>query len=553
MQLVSSVPLGEALAGAALLGDYLAGHPQATRYFAHPFADADAYRAAAQARSAQTFRADRGALADVLARQNAEFGASPAAQQAIERLRSPDSLAVVTGQQPGLLTGPAYTVYKAVSAISLARRLSDELGAPCVPVFWMETDDTDRGEVDWACVVDAAGEAVRIALEVPPGWEGRPVGDYPVAGPGEAVIGALDAALPDSDFKPAVLDWARGAAAGSERLATWFARLMAALFADHGLVMLDVNDAAVKRLSAPVFEFAIDQPLAATDCAMQGACNLAARGYHAQVHKEAHAAAFFLMEGGRRHRVDHDGAAFQVNGETRTADDLKRRLAERPQDFDCNVLLRPLAQDYLLPTVAYVAGPHEVAYFAQTGALYRAAGIAMPVIVPRASASLVTPAVARLLEEHDLKPNDLRGEPEAVLTQLARAAHGDEVAATFAEARARLEALAGDLERAAAGVDPSLSDSVTNTRARFLREIERLEEKAVKALRRHDEQLAERVRHAQAALFPRGEMQERVISIASFLARRGMGLVGELIDHLAGTEGRHTVFSWGKGDPVGRP
>lgn len=544
MEAVASLPLGEVLAGASLLADYLAGRPQALAYFAHPLADGGAFRAAADDKRAHQTCADRTALTDALARQNAAFAASPAAREAIDVLRQPDTLAVVTGQQPGLLTGPAYTVYKAISAISLARRLTDELGVRCVPVFWMETDDTDRSEVDWACVVDASGSVARIALAVPRESEGRPVGDYPLAERAEAVISGLDGALPDSDFKGEVLDWARGAAAGSGRLGAWFGRLMAALFADQGLVMLDVNDEEIKRLSAPIFEFAIDRPLAATESAMRAANSLAAQGYHAQVHKDAQAAAFFVMENGSRRRVAHDGTAFEIDGTRRTGDDLKRQLSEHPKDFDCNVLLRPLAQDYLLPTVAYVAGPHEVAYFAQLRDLYDAAGISMPVIVPRASASLVTPSVARLLQENELRLDDLRREPEAVLARLARARHGDNVGETFAAARAQMETVAEDLKHIAAGIDPSLADSVINTRARFLREIERLEDKAIKALRRRDEEFAARIGHAQAMLFPNGEMQERVINIASFLARRGMGLIAELLDVLAGTEGRHMVLSW---------
>jgi len=543
LEVIARVALSALMPQARLLEDYLARRQPAARFFAHPFGEPDCFKAAAQARDEQPLRADRAALANALQQYNASIGAGDATLAHCDLLSRPETLAVVTGQQPGLLTGPLYTIYKALSTVTLAKRLSDELGRPCVPVFGVEGDDTDRSEIDWAEVTDPAGELQRIILPVPEEAVGGPVSAYPIADAWQHVVNDLESALPASEFRGEILSLVRSTGEQSATQGEWFARLMSRLFDRGGLVMMPADHPELKRLMAPVFAWAIEHPLAATDEAMRTAEELRSFGYDPQVHKLEGSAAFFVLQKGRRLRVTYRDSKFELDSKPCETSDLRERLRESPRDFDCNVLLRPIAQDYLLPTVAYVAGPHEIAYFAQIAGLYRAIGVAMPVIVPRIGATIVPGSMKKLLQETGADPLGLRGETEAVASDLIRSQRGEEISTAFASAREQARRLGDELRKVSEGIDSTLSATAEGVESRLLREIERLEDKALKALKRQDEQFTARIARAQQSLYPRGELQERVLNITSLLARYGIRLMEELEGTLAGSEGEHCFVS----------
>jgi len=514
---------------------YAAGDPAALALYAHDWRS-PAPRAEA-ARTAAAHPRDRHALAEVVLEQNAAWDNLDADVLAhIAALRDPEGVAVVTGQQIGLFGGPLYTVYKAVTALQLAHRLAQETGRPVAPVFWLAGEDHDWEEVRSAVVVGASGPE-RIAL--PPSDSREPVGRRVLGEEVEAALAALTAAtgraLPDG-LRAAYRPGARGTDA--------FARWMAALFAGTGLVLFSPDDARLKALAAPVFSREIAAPADTLGALLAAGDALAAGGFHQQVTPLA--GNLFLMEPEGRFTLDPDGDGFALRGLGRRLSraDLDARLAADPGAFSPNVVLRPVVEAALLPTAAYVAGPGEAAYYAQLRGVYDAFGVPMPVVYPRASATLVPPKTQRVLDRYGLAVEDFAGGREtldALHRRLALAASAHDVEGAFAEAEAQIGAALDALAPLASGADPTLARSVASTRAVLIRRLGALREKVVRAERRRHAQIRRDLERAAAWLAPFGKPQERVLSPVAALDAAGPDLVAGLLDTLSLDTSEHQV------------
>jgi len=554
------VPLERALGRNVFLSDYLSGEGEARSFFAHPPTLAAA-AAIAERVATEPGRAPRAEVSAALVARQERIGAGARAIENARRLAEPGAVAVVTGQQPGLLTGPLFTIYKAISVVTLARRLAAECSRPVVPVFWIGSEDSDWAEVDHAVVLDRQGAPQRIALPLGDEWTGRPVGQFPVAA--DEVFAALDAALPDSEFKPALFAALRdGEGTRWRTLGGWFAALLAKLFADDGLVMLDPLDPRIKALMKPVFRRAIEEtewPGALVRAAYD---RMRAAGYAPTLRPREDHTGFALADGSREPvLVTKDG--FRAGEETLTKAALLALLDEHPERFLTTASLRVLAQDTLLPTVAYAAGPHELVYLGQLRGAYEAAGLTMPVVLPRASATLVEGSQARLLEGLALNPRgvaggpgdpppawvgalwDLRGLDERGVMALSARASAGGLVDTFEESRKVVGEAAGRVAAASAEADPTLATPAAKLREKFDADLARLQEKALAARARHDVAAIRRLRQTQAALWPNGEPQERALCAVSLLARHGLAFVPLLTEALEGTEGQHAVVRLG--------
>jgi len=467
------------------------------------------------------------AVADVLAEQNLTFGGGEKTRENIRRLREGRALAVVTGQQAALFGGPAYSAYKALTAIQLAERLSAE-GTPAVPVFWLASEDHDFAEVNHAELLDARQQA--ILLRDP----SAPAPDSPT---GPIVF---DASINELRERLASL-WPRELAAEAEPLlagyrpgvtyAQAFGRLFQALFAGRGLIVLDPTHQELHALSRPLFRRALEEDEALRELIRRRDRELEHAGYHVQVRLRENATLLFLSEEGRRLPLRRRGHGFGVEraGE-RSAAALLELLERAPERFSANVLLRPLVQDSLLPTVAYVAGPAEVAYFAQASTLYQELLGRMPVIVPRASLTLVEPPVRRLLGRYRLRLEDFfhgrppvrarLGERHLPPRLLRRLEH------TEAKIEKQLAAAAAELKK----LDPTLEGAADTSRRKMLYQFEKLRGKAARA---QAERTAIIERHLDAlfnSLYPGRALQERRVNFLSFVARHGRELLARLLE-----------------------
>ncbi|HET7747038.1 MAG TPA: bacillithiol biosynthesis cysteine-adding enzyme BshC [Vicinamibacteria bacterium] len=512
----------------ALFRDYLAGAPSAAGFYEGGRWDLDAIDRAADA--AVRLERPRAALAAALVRQQEARGA-PAAADRARALQDPRSTAVVTGQQAGLFGGALYVLYKALGAIRVAAELERRRGAPVVPVFWVASDDHDFAEVRSATVLDEGGgiRTFRYAPSVEP--SGVPASRIVLDGTVVPLVEELRVALPERLHRDDAAELVAQCYRPGETLAGAFARLLSSLF--PSLVVLDPSDPELKRLAAPVMERELREGSPTSRLAAAVGERLRASGYHQQVPVRPGFLNLFLFVDEQRRALATTNGSVEVRGTGRRLklEEALRSLASDPGSWSPGVLLRPLAQDLLLPTAAYVGGPAEVAYHAEIAPSYGHFGIPRPVVLPRPSVTVVEPAQARAMEAESLTLPDLQADPEALLSKWARDAY-PEVESGFAAARGALAREMDRLEETLATLDPTLRAAADAARGRALHQIGSLHEKATRALKKRDQTRADRLRRTRDALLPGGAFQERGLGLVHLVARHGRAVVDDLLESI---------------------
>ncbi|HVQ36782.1 MAG TPA: bacillithiol biosynthesis cysteine-adding enzyme BshC, partial [Pyrinomonadaceae bacterium] len=382
------------------------------------------------------YKTDRTLLCDALADMNSTWGAGEETLRNIQLLRDSDCIAVVSGQQVGLFSGPLYTIYKALSAVKLALCLSQR-NTKAVPVFWMATEDHDFPEVAKAEFI--ARDCRLAEVEVPSALhqEGQPVGRVVIDNSIDAVLSQLLETLPISEFTPDLEAVLRDAYRPGLGYGEAFARLITALLGRHGLVLLDPLDQRLKTLAAPLYATAAARAPEIASAIEARSRRLVEAGYHAQVTATENSFPLFMHdETGARHAMTRsaDGRYSTKTGEQAyTVDELSALAQAHPERFSPNVTLRAVVQDYLLPTIAYYGGAAEIAYFAQTSEVYRLLDRPITPILPRSSLTMIERHTGRLLEKYGLSLVDLFAGPDAVLARVVEEHLGAETAKSFAK------------------------------------------------------------------------------------------------------------------------
>jgi bacillithiol synthase len=523
-----------------LAGDYAYHFPNIASLYAGDPSRPDAWRAAIERRHATPV--DHGAIARVLALQQERRGAPPAARAAAAALDDPRAVAVVTGQQAGAFGGPLFTVLKSVSAIQLARRTTTEHGIPCVPVFWVDAEDHDWEEVGSCTVLDEAYQARTVTLPAPEGAGERPVAALTLDDHITASLDELAAALPRTDFTDWLMAGLRSHYQPGVGMADAFARWLEALLGRHGLVVFDSSDPAAKPLAAPVFVRELEQPGRTASLAAEAGHALAARGHEPQVTPNPDSVALFSLADGRR-PVRRQGEAFTIGDEVHTAAALTRDAQSHPERFSPNVLLRPIVQDTLFPTICYVAGPSELAYLGQLGGVYEHFGVPMPLMYPRATATIVDAAALRFVTRYDVPLDELQKQDESALNHLLRAQLPVEVDQSLGAAEEHIRQTMDRVIEAMPALDPTLAGAARTTLGKMEHELRTLRTKVIHAAKRRDETLRRQFTRAQAQFYPLGHPQERTLAVAFFLNRYGPAFVDRLLDQLPLDLGQHWIMT----------
>lgn len=456
---------------------------------------------------------------------------SPARDPVVARLSQPGAFVVTTGQQPGLFTGPLYTIYKAVSAAALARVLERQWQRPVIPVFWAAGDDHDYVEASQANWISGAGTVATAAL--PP----RP-SDAPLTpmyrqplGPGvEPALDALATDMPPSEFRDSTLDWLRRHYRPAATVAESFAGALAELLAPFGIAVLDSTHPAVKRAAARHLVRALglaqdlDRDLGhrAEELRMAGEDPGVAAG---------DGATLVMLEGaqGRDRLVLEDAGFLTRRGRERfDLAALQRIAAAEPERLSPNVLLRPVVESALLPTVAYLAGPGELRYLPLTTPVYERMRIHRQLALPRWSGILVEPRVDRVLQKFNIELEDLLEPPGALEAKLVRSQLPEDATRAITELRAAIESGYDGLGASAVEIDPTLARPVQGAKHQALGGVNDIERKLIQHLKRRQETELGQIAKARALVLPENKPQERVLTIAPFLARHGPTILVEL-------------------------
>ncbi|HXH26231.1 MAG TPA: bacillithiol biosynthesis cysteine-adding enzyme BshC [Vicinamibacterales bacterium] len=523
-----------------LAADYAFDYERLSDFFAGNPASPSAWREALARTSHMARPRDR--VADIVERQQARRQTPPEAVRATARLRDPRTVAVVTGQQAGLFGGPLFTLLKALTAIRLAERVTAEHGVPAVPIFWIDAEDHDWDEVKVCGVLDRDLALRHVAVGDPPGANERPVARVSLDASVSAAVDELERTLQPTEFTDDLIDRLRGIYQPGAGMVDAFARWLEAMLGSHGLVVYDAADPAAKPLAAELFAREIDGAGQTARLAAEAGAALEARGYHAQATPHEASLALFELDGSRQ-PIRVRGDRFVLGERHVSKAELLERVRARPEAFSPNVLLRPLVQDTLFPTVCYVAGPNELAYLGQLRRVYEAFGVPMPIVQPRATATIVDANAMRFLTRHDLPLEALRAQDEAALNALLEAQLPPNVDRTLDEARRAVEAQLARVADEVRPIDPTLEGAVRSTLGRMEDDLRKLHAKIVQAAKRKDETLRRQYRHAQAQAFPGGQPQERAVGSVYFLNKYGPVFIDRLRDELSLDAGMHWVIT----------
>ena len=512
-----------------LFTDFLAYAPQVQPFYPRSPQFCEWLKQEASNINYDTARRER--VAAILERQNKSWEASTQTFANLDRLRK-GAAAVVTGQQVGLFGGPTFAIYKAMTAVKLAEEAT-AAGVDCVPVFWLATYDHDLAEINHVSIPGPDGSLHLLETT------SHDVPDAPVSRVrlGEEINPLLERAvdlLGDSDTTQLLRDAYRP----GENLGTAFARLYARLFAEWGVILLDASDANLHRLAEPVYRAAVERAVELKDALLARGEALEAAGYHQQVKVSESSVLLFTMRDGARvpihRRREANSQEFIIDGEAGaeriSQADLLNSVSASPERFSPNVLLRPVVQDYLLPTLAYTGGAAEAAYFAQVGAAYELLLKRVTPIVPRFAATLIEPKIQRLLERHELAVRDVFSGPEALRQQLAERNLPGELQAAFEQANKSLEAHLATVREKLAKLDRTLVDAAQTATSKIHYQLERLYTQAARAELQKGEVVDRHAETLSQALYPNKGLQERSIGGIYFVARYGPDFLRQIHD-----------------------
>ena len=514
-----------------LFTDFLAYPPNVRPFYPHSPHLGQWLKAEASALNYDPVR--RESVSTILERQNASWDASPQTFANLSRLRR-GAAAMVTGQQVGLFGGPMFAIYKALAAVKLAEEAT-AAGVDAVPVFWLATYDHDLAEVNHTSIPGPDG-LLRTLTTSSHSVAGAPVSEVRL---GEEILPVVEEAaslLGESEAS----QFLRESYRPGETLGSAFARFYARLFAVWGVILLDASDPELHRVAVPLYRAAVEQASEIDDALLARGRALEAAHYHQQVKVTSSSVLLFTLQDGARtsiHRRANGGVPEFVIASERTTEKLSRaelldRIAGVPEEFSPNVLLRPVVQDYLLPTLAYTGGAAEAAYFAQAGAVYEKILGRVTPLVPRFSATLVEPKVQRWLRQYGIAVLDAFHGPDALRQTLASRALPADLQAAFDRANKSVEDSFSSLQDALSKLDPTLVDASQTGASKVRYQLDRLRERAMAAELRRSEVVS---RHADAisqALYPNGALQERGIAGVYYVARHGTELLKSIYDSM---------------------
>ena len=518
-----------------LFKDYLSYAPGVQPFYPN---SPDPQAIAARAASIPTASSIHLRVADALERQNRRWGASEATLQNIQRLRE-GAHAVVSGQQVGLFGGPLYALFKVASVLALAKRV-ESADIPCVPLFWMATEDHDLAEVNQTLLLGGEYQLNRFTLPAE-GEKDSPVAKIRLAQGANEVVAQAARLLGDSP----VAEFLRETYRAGETFSDAFARLCTQLFGDYGLILLDPADDQLHRIAAPLFVEAVENAAQLDEALLARNAQITAAGYHEQVKITPESTLLFALADGARVPVHRANGDFAI-GKTRISrDQLLRLVADHPEKFSANVLLRPVLQDYWLPTLAYICGPAEVAYFAQVGVVFeRLLGRVTP-ILPRMSATLLEPKIEKLLNKYTLNLEHLFGGEMELRDHLARRSLPAELTLDFERGLLSVEEAMQRISESLQKLDPTLVGAAKHAANKMRYQVGRLEKRAAQAELRKEEILSRHATMIENALYPKRTLQEREIAAVYYLARYGSALIDQLIEAASARCPEHKIVRVG--------
>ena len=488
----------------------------------------------------QATQSDPKKVAEIVIDQLRSRQAPTAALSAASHLAETSTIAIVTGQQAGLFGGPLYTLLKGLTAIALARRVAADHDVRVVPVFWVDAEDHDLDEIRTCPILDSKLALHQISLDLPK--SGKPASQVTLPTSVGKSISDLSLVLAKTEFSEEVLEGLGATYKEGTGIVEAFSRWLDNVLGVHGLVVFDSSDTAAKPLVERIFVEELRSRGATSRLAAAAGQTLQTRGYHAQVTPGTGAVSLFKVDGARepiRLRLND----FVVGETTFSLETLLQQVHDHPDSFSPNVLLRPIIQDSIFPTVAYVTGPSELAYLGQLKEAYAQFSVPMPLMYPRLSATLVDRTIVKFLSKYDVPFETLHAQDDRVLNRLLKATLPSSLENAVKNAEREIDTRLSTIGLEVPAVDPTLTGVVQTTRGRLERDLNHLRGKIIQAAKRRDETLQRQFQRVRAQTFPDGELQERTVAGVYFLNRYGPGMIEHLLEQVPLNIGHHWLLT----------
>ena len=518
------------LSGTPLATAWLNGSPEALALFSRDPRSMESYLAKAQEVDARVGREERLLAASCL------VGGGDDAGERIDEFVEGRGFVVTTGQQPGLFGGPLYGLYKGLTAAALARRLEGVLERPVIPVFWIASEDHDWDEARATHVIDVGNDLREVAL--PPGEPGvdRPLYQIPAD---EEIIGALElfcSFMPDTEFLPRWRTLLEESHRPDRTLAEAFQDVLEILLGPAGVFLVQAHHPDLKARALPILLRELRESEDREAALRRNAASIEEAGFELQVPLIAEATNVFIQGEARRERVFRDGAGFRLRGSDRRLSlaEVEALGTDDPSCLSPNVLLRPVVESFLLPTLSLVAGPGEMAYLPQTAPVFAGHGIEMPVVHPRVSLAVVERKVDKVLGKFHLDIDDMSEPHQELAGRLVRESLPSDVQSGLETLRRVVDENTDRLLDSVSRIDPTLSGPVQAFRIQSLGLLTEVERKVVQSLKRENSVALTQVAKAQLHLFPGGQPQERVFNPFYYLVRYDWAFLEALRGHAEG-------------------
>ena len=510
----------------SLFSTYIYDYPKLSQFFStNPFDDSDIKQRISRIPAYE----NRAKVSEALGHYHKHLGISAEQKDALEKFSKSDALAVVTGQQLGVAGGPLYTVFKTITTILLAKEWEEKLERPVVPVFWMADEDHDFEEI---AQLGIPGNEDLTQLELKQTGDGYPVSEVKVDESIQSLFEQLQDEFPDTDFSSELFGQLQNVYALGNTHAQAFAQLMNSWFSNYGLLIAGSNFGALKQLCADTFKDsvtsadAIHHSLESQSAALQ-------KDFHRQV--VIGATNLFYFDKSGRTKIDREGDNWTINEMTLSTEDLKIKIDEESESFSPNVFLRPILQDVLLPTIGYVAGPGEIAYYAQMKSYYEQFEMEMPVIFPRISATLLESGIDRIMQKLPFELCSYNQRIEDLESRYIELNSPADLDSLFQNWVAEIKKSSEQPIERISAIDPTLEGSAGKTVSGFENELNKLKGRVFRSLKQQEETQLKRIRKIKAQIFPDG-LQERAVNPTYFMNKYGMDIWDQILADFAAQE-----------------
>jgi bacillithiol biosynthesis cysteine-adding enzyme BshC len=527
-----------------LFNDYINNYPRVKEFYVCDFHDENEWHNRMDAVLKRSI--DRSSLVKILLNQNRDYHCGVKTLANIDLLLNENTVAVITGQQVGLFSGPLYTLYKTLTVLKLTEHLSQRFSDySFVPVFWLEGEDHDIKEVNSFKFLDATNNLMTLQYKSEDKIQGMnvgAVGDIYLDESINSLFDNLQQSLLHTEYSAKVIELFKTAYQKDMTFSRAFIHLFNVLLEDSGLIFFDPHNIDSKTMLRPIFEQEL-RNVSSTCKLVITQSGLLEKQYHAQV--KPRAINLFMFHNGSRYGIEphSDGYSLKGTRQIYSLDEMLGFLQTNPNVFSPNVVLRPICQDYLFPTLAYVAGPSEVSYFAQFRLLYEYFNIPEPIIYPRASTTIIEEKVQKIINKYELHVTDFFSDIEILKGRIANKISDFKVEELFSNTFGTVSESLTSLKDGLQTIDPTLVSALENTLLKMQNAIDSLKDKTIAAQKRQHEISLRQLDKVSISIYPNSNLQEREINIIYFLNKYGLEFLRWLNNELVIDKYMHQVIN----------